>query len=185
MGIQPTADEEDFCQNKKRPSAMKIVHEARALDEGVMERAKAAGMDVLGIIDSLMSSVMHQQYDGYSRKDVIKAYESFIFKGRMPIIDKYKTGFTLGSCESESVQEGLPIAIALYPRTGLLERFGDGTLKKTKVKWILDDLYEPKRILGLLFEYLTSLAEDNKAKINGIKSALHYAKELVENEKEE
>jgi hypothetical protein len=31
------------------------------------------------------------------------------------------------------------IAIALYPRTGLLERFGDGTLKKTKVEWILED----------------------------------------------
>ena len=101
---------------------MKIVHEARALDEGVMERAKAVGIDVLGIIESLMSSVMHQQYDGYSRKDVIKAYESFIFKGIMPIIDKYKTGFTLGSCNPESVQEGLPIAIALYPRTGLLEK---------------------------------------------------------------
>ena len=51
---------------------MKIVHEERALYEGVMGRAKAAGMDVLGIIESLMSSVMHQQYDGCSRKDVIK-----------------------------------------------------------------------------------------------------------------
>ena len=111
---------------------MKIVHEARALDEGVMERAKAAGMDVLGIIESLMSSVMHQQYDGYTRKDVIKAYESFIFKGIMPIIDKYKTGFTLGSFNPESVQEGLPIAIALYPRTGLLEEFGDGNVKENK-----------------------------------------------------
>jgi hypothetical protein len=181
-GIQPSADEEDFCQNKKRPSAMKIVHEARALDEGVMERAKAAGMDVLGIIESLMSSVIHQQYDGYTRKDVIKAYESFIFKGIMPIIDKYKTGFTLGSCNPESVQEGLPIAIALYPRTGLMEEFRDGTLKKTKVEWILEDLYEPKRILGLLFGYLTSLAEDNKAKIDELKSALFYAKELAEKE---
>ena len=106
--IQPSADEEDFCQNKKRPNAMKIVHEARALDEGVMERAKAAGMDVLGIIDSLMSSVMHQQYDGYTRKDVIKAYKSLIFKGIMPIIDKYKTGFTLGSCNPESGTGGTP-----------------------------------------------------------------------------
>lgn len=152
---------------------MKIVHEARALDEGVMERAKAAGMDVLGIIETLMASVMHQQYNGYTRKDVIKAYESFIFKGLMPIIDKYKTGFTLGSCNPDSVQEGLPIAIALYPRTELMEEFRDGSLKKTKVEWILDDLYEPKRLLGLLFGYLTSLAEDNKAKIDGLKSASH------------
>ena len=53
------------------------------------------------------------------------------------------------------------------------------------MEWILEDLYEPKRILGLLFGYLTSLAEDNKAKIDGLKSALHYAKELAENEKEE
>jgi hypothetical protein len=33
--------------------------------------------------------------------------------------------------------------------------------------------------------YLISLAEDNKTKIDGIKSALHYAKELAEKEKEE
>ena len=149
-----------------------------------MERAKAAGMDVLGIIESLMSSVMHQQYDGYSRKDVIKAYKSLIFKGIMPIIDKYKTGFTLG-VESGVGQEGRPNSHGFYPKTGLLERFRDGTLKKTKVEWILEDLYEPKRILDLLFGYLTSLAEDNKAKIDGLKSALHYAKELAEKEKEE
>ena len=53
------------------------------------------------------------------------------------------------------------------------------------MEWILDDLYEPKRILGLLFGYLTSLAEDNKAKIDGLKSALHFAKELAEKEKQE
>jgi hypothetical protein len=66
--------------------------------------------------------------------------------------------------------------IALYARTGLLEEFRDGTLKKTQVEWILKDLYEPKRIVGLLFGYLTSLAEDNKAKINELKSALYYQK---------
>ena len=44
--IQSSAYEEDFCQNRKRPNAMKIVHEARALDEDIMESAKAAGMDV-------------------------------------------------------------------------------------------------------------------------------------------
>lgn len=118
---------------------------------------------------------MHQQYDGYTEKDAIKAYESFIFIGIMPIIDKYKTGFTLGSCP-ESEQETLPVTIALYPKMGLLEHFRDGTLKKTKVKWVLDDLYEPRRILGLLFGYLTSLAEDNKTKIDELKSVLNYAR---------
>jgi hypothetical protein len=66
--IQPSADDKDFTQKKKISGAMKIVHEARALDGGVMERAKAAGLDVLGIIESLMSSVMHQQYDQYPKK---------------------------------------------------------------------------------------------------------------------
>jgi hypothetical protein len=47
--------------------------------------------------------------------------------------------------------------MALYPRTGLLEEFRDGTLKKTKVEWILEDFYEPKRILDLLFGYLDIL----------------------------
>jgi hypothetical protein len=65
--IQPSADDKDFTQKKKISGAMKIVHEARALDGGVMERAKAAGLDVLGIIESLMSSVMHQQYDQYPK----------------------------------------------------------------------------------------------------------------------
>ncbi|CAN5472255.1 hypothetical protein BH18THE2_BH18THE2_34300 [soil metagenome] len=180
--IQPSADEKDFTQKEKISGAMKIVHEARALDEGILEKARAAGIDVLGIIESLMSSVMHQQQDGYTEKDVIKVYECFIFEGIMPIIDRYKTGFTLGSCNPDSVQEGRPVAIALYPRTGLLEEFRDGTLKKTQVEWILEDLYEPKRIVGLLFGYLTSLAEDNKAKIDELKSALYYAKELAEKE---
>jgi hypothetical protein len=50
---------------------------------------------------------------------------------------------------------------------------------------LIESTNEPKRIMGLLFGYLTCLAEDNNAKIDGIKSTLHYAKELAEKEKEE
>jgi hypothetical protein len=38
--IQSLAYEEDFCQNRKRPNAMKIVHEARALNGGVIEEQR-------------------------------------------------------------------------------------------------------------------------------------------------
>jgi hypothetical protein len=58
-------------------------------------------------------------------------------------------------------------------------------LKKIKVKDAFHDLYEPKRILGLLFGYLTGIAEDNKAKIDELKSALQYAKELAEGLKDD
>jgi hypothetical protein len=161
----------------------RIFHEARAIDKDIIEKAKAAGIDVLGIINLLMAAVTISQHsDGNTKEDVIKVYESFLLKGIRPIIGKYNTGFTVGIYQDS--QHLLPVSIALFPDTGLMEHFQDATLKKIKVKDALHDLYEPKRILGLLFGYLTGIAEDNKAKIDELKSALQYAKELTEGEEE-
>jgi hypothetical protein len=159
-----------------------IFHEARAIDKDIIEKAKEAGIDVLGIVNLLMAAVIISQHsDGNTEEDVIKVYESFFFKGIRPIIGKYKTGFTVGIYQDS--QHPLPVSIALYPDTGLMENFQLG-LKKIKVKDAFHDLYEPKRILGLLFGYLTGIAEDNKAKIDELKSALQYAKELAEGKEE-
>jgi hypothetical protein len=103
-------------------------HEARAIDKDIT--AKAAGIDVLGIINLLMAAVIISQHsDGNTEKDVIKVYESFFFKGIRPIIGKYNTGFMVG-CYQDS-QHPLPVSIALYPDTGLMENFQLG-LKKLK-----------------------------------------------------
>jgi hypothetical protein len=65
-----------------------------------------------------------------------------------------------------------------------MEHFPDATLKETNVKYALEDLYEPKRILGQLFVCLIHIAGDNKAKIDELKSAIQYAKELAEGKEE-
>jgi hypothetical protein len=54
-----------------------------------------------------------------------------------------------------------------------MEEFRDGTSKKTKVGWILKDLYEPKRILGLLWIFdILGRGQLNKDRWNQVRITL-------------
>jgi hypothetical protein len=151
------------------------------IDRNVIEKAKAAGINISAITEQVLTTLTYQPNDGNTRKDVVRAYESLFekTKSHMAEYDRWDLQITVGQVESRIV-----FLHSLYGL--LLWDDHDKTMIEdpASVDSVLGLLYKPTRILENLFIALTEYAEENKEKISELKFALRLVKALSNDEGE-
>jgi post-segregation antitoxin (ccd killing protein) len=152
------------------------------IDRKVIEKAKAAGINISAITEQLLKAITYQPNEGNTRNDVVRAYESLLEKAGslMAEYDGLDPEITVGKVGSRMV--------FLHSRYGLM--FWDDHTKNmienpSSVDSVLELLYDPMKILEKLIVCLTELAEENKEKLAELKFALRLVKALSDDEGED
>ena len=152
------------------------------IDKKVIEKAKAAGVNISAITEQMLKATTYQPNDGNTRDDVVRAYQGIfdVIQSRLSKYGREELIITVGEEESRKV--------FLDSGCGLL--LWDDHDKKTidvepSVDSVLNILYKPMRIIENLFVTLTKEAEYNKEKISELKFALRLFKALSDDEEED
>jgi hypothetical protein len=155
------------------------------IDKEVIERAKAAGINISAMTEELLKSVTYEP-KGKSTDDVVKAYEE-LFDSMDLLVRKYElwveVGFaSIGDPNYDDDLETFKIYLRLDPQGyPFLWRThpdddGDGP---TSVAEDLPFLYKPKTILENLISALLGRVEENKQKIRELELAKRFVKVLL------
>jgi Post-segregation antitoxin CcdA len=152
------------------------------IDRNVIEKAKAAGINISAITENVLKAITYQPNEGNTRGDVVRAYEAMFEEARSLML-KHGHGeiqITVGKVESE---------IVFLHSTYRLLLWDDHTKTMIEdpapVDRVLWHLYDPMKILEELIVCLTELAEENKQKIAELKFALRLVKALSNDEGED
>jgi hypothetical protein len=158
------------------------------IEKEVIERAKAADINISAITEELLKSVTYEPNDK-SEEDVVKAYED-LFKAMQPLIEKYVLQIEVGGNEfygadadidekaflnfsSYIEEEPVTLICPFYMQEGQL------THETCYVKHRVRSLYEPKTILQNLILALVERAEKNKQKVRELKLAKRFVEVLL------
>jgi Post-segregation antitoxin CcdA len=157
------------------------------IDKEVIERAKAAGINISAITEQLLKSVTDDPKDA-SEHDVKKAYEE-LFRSTEPLIKKYDLRVDVGfasigegdDLETYDICLGLGMLIPEEeggPLGELWKSRPDGEISPTSVSEEIYFLYEPKKILENLILAMLGNVQKNKEKIRELELAKRFVKVL-------
>jgi len=159
------------------------------IDKNVIQRAKAAGVDVPAVTEYLMKAITYQPNNGNTRDDVVRVYES-LFSKAWRLLAKYDRigGYDIdvGECGYD-VEKGLKKVICFDTLMGLsicYEDHGNPIEADIPVDRLFDVLYNPTKIIENIIISLTYAAETNKRKLNELESVLQYVKTVSDEEEE-
>jgi hypothetical protein len=155
------------------------------IDKDVIERAKAAGVNISAVTEHLLKAITYQPNGGNTRDDVVKAYDA-LFKAATDILNQYDTAFEVGRRKRYEEVDGKKVLteglLVYYPGPGIL----DSEWQSYEVGSVLHCLYDPYTLLHKLISALLESAEQNKEKIRELEFALRFVKVLSdENKKNE
>jgi hypothetical protein len=165
----------------------KLTH---GIDKDVIEKAKAAGVDVPAVTEYLMKAITYQPNNGNTRDDVVRVYQS-LFSKAWRLLAKYDQ---MGGYDVDvgkfgyDAEKGLKKVICFDTLMGLsicYEDHGNPIEADIPVDRVLDVLYEPTKIIENIIVSLTYAAETNKRKLNELESVLQYVKTVSDEEEEE
>ena len=152
------------------------------IDKDVIERAKAAGINISAMTEELLKSVTHEA-KGKNKDDVIKAYEE-LFESMEPLIIKYDIRVEVGKiCEPAPLflEEESFYTYGPSKRSRMLLYAGGAPDPNYSynIKDTVDCLYSPKTILENLVLELVGKAERNEWKIRELKLAKRFVEVLL------
>jgi hypothetical protein len=159
------------------------------INKSVIQRAKAAGVDVPAVTEYLMKAITYQPNNGNTRDDLVRVYES-LFSKAWRLLAKYDRmgGYDIdvGECGYD-VEKGLKKVICFDTLMGLsicYEDHGNPIEADIPVDRLFDVLYNPMKIIENIIISLTYAAETNKRKLNELESVLQYVKTVSDEEEE-
>jgi hypothetical protein len=159
------------------------------INKNVIQRAKAAGINVSAVTEYLLNAITHKSNNGNTRDDLVRVYE-VLFSNAWSLLAKYDQmgGYYIDVGEyGYDTQKRLKKVICFDTLMGLsicYEDHGNPIQADIPVDRVLNGLYEPTKIIENIIISLTYAAETNKRKLNELKSALQLVKDLS-NEDEE
>lgn len=158
------------------------------IDESVIQRAKAAGINISEVTEYLLKAITYEPNDVTTRHDVAKAYDA-LFKQAWSLMAKYtEEGFEIDVGRLDYNMKGHERMIRLIGHIGLSVCDDDtpsGIIEgDVPVDKVLDCLYDPIKILQNLIVKLTEVAHYNKKKLAELKFALRLIKAMYDNEEE-
>jgi hypothetical protein len=159
------------------------------IDKSVIQRAKAAGIDVPAVTEYLMKAITYQPNNGNTRADVVRIYEALLSRA-WSLLAKYDRigGYDVDVGEwGYDAGKGRMKVICFDTLMGLsicYEDHGNPIEADIPVDRVLDVLYEPTKIIENIIISLTYAAETNKRKLNELESVLQYVKTLSDEEEE-
>ena len=151
------------------------------IDRNVLEKAKAAGINISAITENLLKAITYQPNGGNTREDVARAYKVLFEKARS-LMSKYSSS-ELQICVGETELR----KVFLDSEYGLLlcDNHNNYIIEdNASVDSVLEHLYKPMKILEKLIVNLTRIAEENKEKLAELKFALRLVKVLSDDEGE-
>jgi hypothetical protein len=162
---------------------------AHDINKGVIEKAKAAGINVPAVTEYLMKAITYQPNNGNTRADVVRVYES-LFSRAWRLLAKYDQmgGYHVDVGEiGYDVEKSLKKVICFDTMMGLSICYEDHSHPieaDIRVDRVLDVLYEPTKIIENIIISLTYAAETNKWKLDELESVLQFVKTLSDEEEE-
>ena len=160
------------------------------INKNVIQRAKAAGINVSAVAEYLLNAITHQPNNGNTRDDLVRVYE-VLFSNAWSLLSKYDQmgGYDIDVGEyGYDAEKRLKKVICFDTLMGLsicYEDHGNPIQADIPVDRVLDVLYEPMKIIENIIISLTYAAETNKWKLNELKSALQLVKDLSNEDEEE
>jgi post-segregation antitoxin (ccd killing protein) len=160
------------------------------INKNVIQRAKAAGINVSAVTEYLLNAITHKSNNGNTRDDLVRVYE-VLFSNAWSLLAKYDQigGYDIDVGEyGYDAEKRLKKVICFDTLMGLsicYEDHGNPIEADIPVDKVLDVLYEPTKIIENIIISLTYAAETNKWKLNELKSALQLVKDLSNEEQEE
>jgi post-segregation antitoxin (ccd killing protein) len=159
------------------------------INKNVIQRAKAAGINVSAVTEYLLNAITHQSNNGNTRDDLVRVYE-VLFSNAWSLLAKYDQigGYDIdvGECGYDT-EKRLKKVICFDTLMGLsicYEDHGNPIEADIPVDRVLNGLYEPMKIIENIIISLTYAAETNKRKLDDLKSALQLVKTLSDEEEE-
>ena len=153
------------------------------INKNVIQRAKAAGINVSAVTEYLLNAITHKSNNGNTRDDLVRVYE-VLFSNAWSLLAKYDQmgGYYIDVGEyGYDTQKRLKKVICFDTLMGLsicYEDHGNPIQADIPVDRVLNGLYEPTKIIENIIISLTYAAETNKQKLNELKSALQLVKDL-------
>jgi hypothetical protein len=160
------------------------------INNNVIQRAKAAGINVSAVTEYLLNAITHQPNYGNTRDDLVRVYE-VLFCNAWSLLAKYDQmgGYDIDVGEyGYDTEKRLKKVICFDTLMGLsicYEDHGNPIQADIPVDRVLDVLYEPMKIIENIIISLTYAAETNKERLAELKSALQLVKDLSNEEQEE
>jgi post-segregation antitoxin (ccd killing protein) len=145
------------------------------INKNVIQRAKAAGINVSAVTEYLLNAITHQSNNGNTRDDLVRVYQ-VLFCNAWSLLAKYDSEKRLKKVICFDTLMGLSICY---------EDHGNPIEADIPVDRVLDVLYEPMKIIENIIISLTYAAETNKQRLDQLKSALQLVKTLSDEEEEE
>jgi post-segregation antitoxin (ccd killing protein) len=160
------------------------------INKNVIQRAKAAGINVSAVTEYLLNAITHKSNDGNTRDDLVRVYE-VLLSNAWSLLAKYDQmgGYDIDVGEyGYDTEKRLKKVICFDTLMGLsicYEDHGNPIEADIPVERVLDVLYEPMKIIENIIISLTYAAETNKQRLDQLKSALQLVKTLSDEEEEE
>src|SRR5919106_4475713 len=160
------------------------------INKNVIQRAKAAGINVSAVTEYLLNAITHKSNNGNTRDDLVRVYE-VLFSNAWSLLAKYDQmgGYDIDVGKwGYDAEKRLKKVICFDTRLGLSIRYedhGHPIEADIPVDRVLDVLYEPMKIIENIIISLTYAAETNKQRLDQLKSALQLVKTLSDEEEEE
>jgi post-segregation antitoxin (ccd killing protein) len=161
------------------------------INKNVIQRAKAAGINVSAVTEYLLNAITHKSNDnGNTRDDLVRVYE-VLFSNAWSLLAKYDHmgGYDIDVGEyGYDVEKRLKKVICFDTLMGLsicYEDHGNPIEADIPVDRVLNVLYEPIKIIENIIISLTYAAETNKEKLAELKSALQLVKASSDEGQEE
>jgi post-segregation antitoxin (ccd killing protein) len=167
-------------QESKKDQKQKLT---LGLSRDVIERSKAAGINISSITEQLLKAITYEPSDGNTYDDVARAYAA-LFTTMSGILRKYRTFVEVSRFYSPDTNSEHIIILDQYNK---LQEIGhEYSRSDVTVEEGVRYFHEPSRILGNLLLVLIREAEHNKKRITELKFALRFVKLLSEedNDKE-
>jgi len=153
------------------------------INKNVIQRAKAASINVSAVTEYLLNAITHQSNNGNTRDDLVRVYE-VLFCNAWSLLAKYDQigGYDIDVGEyGYDTEKRLRKVICFDTLMGLsicYEDHGNPIEADIPVDRVLDVLYEPMKIIENIIISLTYAAETNKERLAELKSALQFVKTL-------
>jgi hypothetical protein len=160
------------------------------INKNVIQRAKAAGINVSAVTEYLLKAITHQPNYGNARDDLVRVY-GVLFSKAWSLLAKYDQmgGYDIDVGEyGYDAEKRLKKVICFDTLMGLsisYEDHGNPIEADIPVDRVLNVLYEPMKIIENIIISITYAAETNKEKLAELKSALQLVKTLADEEQEE
>jgi hypothetical protein len=150
------------------------------LDRGIIDRAKAAGINISAITEHLLRCITYDP-KGDTTETVVKAYQA-LFDAMWPLLDKYDTTVEVG----RDIDHNAVLKIALEPDLSKsvfltyipLAEEGRRPLLFPVHEELVSYLYEPNVILQNLILAVSEDAQKIREKVSELDFALRLVKAL-------